>query len=105
MKLYIYLATFGLALSLCQAVAASEWKTAIVGKELSNGKVSVTLNPNGKLDSDAIAGKWWEEVGKYCREVTKPKKAAGTECQVVTVRGNKVTFESPSGRKSTWEIK
>ena len=95
----------GLGLVVGPAFAGSDWQDKIVGKKLVNGKFSVTLSKNGSVSGSGIKGTWWEKGGKYCRKLTSPKRFAGTECQVVKVKGNKVSFDNQKGRKTTWVIK
>lgn len=100
-------ALVGLTLAASGAVAqsASPAWLSIVGKTLVNGKTEVTLKRNGSLVGTGIKGAWQERNGKYCRTLTKPKKFAGTECQVVSLNGDQVTFDNQNGRTSTWTIK
>lgn len=73
-----------------------------VGKPLTRGDMTVTLNPDGTITGSGFEGTWEERDGKYCRTLTKPERLAGTECQTVTVNGNEVTIVSESGTSTTW---
>lgn len=102
----------GLSLAACettsgvtatQSAVAPAW-LSIIDKTIVSGDTNLVLGSNGALVGDGVEGVWEERDGKFCRTLSKPERLAGTECQVVTLSGNEVTFESPSGRTSTWVV-
>ncbi len=116
MKHFALAVIAGLSLAACQTTTsgtatqstnAPTW-LSIVDKTLLNGadgETEVVLRSNGTIGgNEDIVGTWEERDGKYCRTLTEPERFAGTECQMVTLNGNEVTFESPGGRTSTWDV-
>ena len=116
MKHFVLAVVAGLSLTACQTTtsdtagqgaAAPAW-LSLVGRNLvsvDDTAVTVVLRSDGTMGgSENIEGSWQERGGKFCRTVTKPARFAGTECQNVTLSGNRATFRSPSGRTSTWTI-
>ena len=111
LKKLVPLILAGVVLAGCQTTtggsatqaSAPAWMS-IVGKTLVNGDTKVVLNNDGSIVGDGIAGTWNEQDGKYCRTLTEPERFAGTECQVVSLDGNQVTFDNQKGRTSTWTI-
>lgn len=77
------------------------WK-AIVGKDLSNGYATVVVNEDGTIDGGFAEGSWWEDDGKFCREITAPRMFAGTECQTIEIVGEEARFTDPRGNTMVW---
>lgn len=113
MKHFALAIVAGLSLAACdstttggtatQSAAAPAW-LSIVDKTLVNGDTTVVLQSSGAVVGSGIEGVWEERDGKYCRTLTKPEQFAGTECQVVILNGNEVTFDNQQGRTSTWIV-
>ncbi|RVT83941.1 hypothetical protein DXV76_09510 [Rhodobacteraceae bacterium CCMM004] len=77
---------------------------SIVDKTLVSGESRVVVKSDGTVVGTGIRGTWEERDGRYCRTLTEPARFAGTECQVVTLNGNQVSFDNQMGRVSTWTV-
>ena len=111
MKQIAALALLCLGLAACQTASdgsgsesqAPQW-LSIIGKPLSNGSATVTLNQDGTITGSGLEGVWEERNGQYCRTLTKPAQAAGSKCQTIRVSGDQVTFVDQSGETTTWTM-
>lgn len=111
MKILIGLAAISISLAACDSTThtgvaqadAPAWM-AVVDKTLVSGDRSVTLNSDGTVIGTGIDGLWQERDGKFCRTLTLPVAAAGTQCQNVMIDGDTISFENNNGSLSTWTI-
>ncbi|MHA6326875.1 hypothetical protein [Roseivivax sp. CAU 1753] len=111
MKNVIALAMIGFSLLGCETTtgggtpqgASSAW-LSVVGRELVNDTQSILLNADGTVVGTGISGTWEEQRGLFCRTLTQPESLAGTECQVVTLVGDQITFDDQKGRVTTWTV-
>ena len=88
---------------------ADSLKSAISGKSLHSDGAVIKLRKNGKLtgklkNGDKLTCAWTVRNGQFCRTLTAPEAAVGTECQkavlgdvVVTIAGQRGPIE--------WQLK
>lgn len=101
MKRPFLLATLG-TIAFAPAVFADDLQAILSGATLSNGNAEININADGTLDGGPVSGTWEIADGQFCRTLTAPAQAAGSECQTVVVNGNTLTFTSPTGRTVEW---
>ena len=96
------------------ATAASAQATAqiqgqLAGKTLTNADSTLALTKDGALigkskSGAVIRGTWEAKDGKFCRTLTEPAAAAGTECQNVTIQGDQLTLVRANGQVVTYTL-
>lgn len=83
---------------------SAKLKKALMGKTLINEQVKFSLNRDGTMVGDTVAGTWIVRDGKFCRTVVNPAALRGTECQTVTIKGKQATFTSPNGKSRSYTL-
>ncbi|MCV6585144.1 MAG: hypothetical protein OIF47_06380 [Marinibacterium sp.] len=95
-----------LVLAACDipTAAVDPLNAALSGKTLTSGSTTIMLGSDGTISGDGVAGTWEIRDGKFCRTLTQPESLQGSECQTVTLDGDKATFQSPTGRTSSFTL-
>ena len=107
----IGLFTIGLALfcAMVTAVSAEQSRISskadfvrlIDGKTLTRPLIKLQVTPTGSIKGKgarwAITGNWRWKDGYFCRDLNWGGDDLGYNCQAVSVRGNKIRFQSDKG--------
>lgn len=79
----------------------TEFVSIIDGRQLSYPGVRLTVGAEGDITGRAlgrqIVGEWRWEDGYFCRDLFWGKRDLGSNCQEVTLRGQKLRFQSDRG--------
>ncbi len=79
----------------------SEFVNVISNKDLTRLGISVSVKPDGKIEGSAlgwdVTGSWKWSDGYFCRQMEWGGDDIGYNCQAVSVKGNKVKFQSDKG--------
>lgn len=69
---------------------------------LARGSIQLRVSPDGQITGtamkDAVSGNWAWEGPYFCRVLRYGDEDLGRNCQVVTLRGDRVRFTADQGR-------
>lgn len=78
-----------------------EFRDLVVGSTLSNDQGFVTCHADetmtGEIDGRKLTGYWFWEGEHFCRTVRLGDEFLGSDCQVMFVSGDKLTFVRGEG--------
>lgn len=79
----------------------SEFLDKVTGKNLTMVGIKVQVSPDGRIGGRAMGwdvdGDWKWSGGYFCRNLSWGGDDIGYNCQEVSVKGNKVRFQSDKG--------
>lgn len=88
-----------------QLKSESEFRDQVVGHTLTMGDNSVVIQPGGTTEGtvsgQTFKANWMWQNGMYCRNAALGTTQLGTDCQVVSVSGDTVSFTGQSGKGQT----
>lgn len=105
----VFFSAFQFIASEAGADNSGKLKRQLSGKTLKNESVKLSLNRDGTMVGDTVAGDtlagtWVVRDGNFCRTVVIPANLRGTECQSVTIKGKQATFTSPDGQSRSYTL-
>ena len=98
-----------LAAEFVRITKLSQFKTAIIGKTLSAGKVRVVIAVDGTWGGTAkrgkVSGTWKWRRGYWCRVGTVGSNLLAEDCQEISVSGKKMRLIRNRGSGDVVELK